>query len=92
MPVVIHGERLQLRSVCTPDLGDSTLAKSAARLGYKKQGGESTVLWCEHRKDPLGSIYREEYGIIPEPGFPALLHATDWLKGYGHGHGLEVLR
>ena len=51
---------------------------------YVQAGGISTVLWCE--------IYREEMGIIPDPGFPAHLRATDRLKDYGHGYGLKALR
>ena len=70
---------------------DTARLRPVYPTGLSKAGGgvSSTVLRCEHRK--LG-IYREEYWIIPDPRFPAHLRATNQLKDYGHGYGLEALR
>ena len=52
------------------------------------------TLWQLQDSQVLGKCkcqLAEDNGIIPDPGFPAHLHATDWLKDYGHGYGLEAL-
>ena len=81
MPGVIHGERLQLRSMCTPDFGHSPLATSAARLGYKRQGGVSTILWypwdISRRVFPIPGF---QHFFVPRTSLSITVMDTDWKR------------
>ena len=64
------------------------------RLNWVVKGGVvvRSVYGYKHGKDPLGSVEKQQRNF-PDPGFPALFRATDRLKNYEHGYGLdEALR
>ena len=77
MPEVIHNERLQLRSVCTPDMGHSPLATSAARLGHQRLGGVSTVLSRGVGDYPILGF---RHIFVPRSSLKITVMATDWKR------------
>ena len=69
MPQVIHSRWMSSVTISVhPLLGAQRVSDQCSPTGLSKAGGVSTVLWCEHRKDPLGSI--ENSRGFPNPGFP----------------------
>ena len=74
--------------MCAPlTWGHSPLVTSAAQLCYQRQGAVGTY-GVSTEKTPW-DLSRSVQNY-PDPWFPALLHATDWLKDYSYGYGLEV--
>ena len=95
MPGVIHSESLQLRSVCTSDLGHSPLANQCRPTGLIIKGRvvlARTVYGCKHWKDPLVSIEKST-GVSPIQGFWALLRAAlryAWQEPCGVQYQIQI--